>query len=138
MIRPRRGNFHSDLHSIGYSCGSGSIGVGTQHALCLCYANRRCVGGFQVYNDAMSHAPTRYLSHRCDGTGQAVQFCPFEDVLGVGHQKGFTSLVVPGQSLGGVHVLHYSCRLFLCRRTRPTCYWSLCGCHSGCGCGCVR
>lgn len=41
--------------------------------------------------------PTPYMSWGGEGlsTGR-VRFCPFEDVLGIGHEKGFTSIIVPG------------------------------------------
>lgn len=41
--------------------------------------------------------PGPYLTHnlpRCDPL--QVRFCPYEDVLGVGHANGFSSLLVPG------------------------------------------
>ncbi|XP_038598179.1 WD repeat-containing protein 46 [Tachyglossus aculeatus] len=37
-----------------------------------------------------------FLSHRLPGPVHGLRFCPFEDVLGVGHADGFSSLLVPG------------------------------------------
>jgi U3 small nucleolar RNA-associated protein 7 len=40
-----------------------------------------------------------YLKHRFSHSGiQNVQFCPYEDVIGVGHARGITSLLVPGSA----------------------------------------
>lgn len=38
-----------------------------------------------------------YLKHMIQGSiVEKTKFCPFEDVLGIGHLKGFSSLLVPG------------------------------------------
>ncbi|RMZ94588.1 WD repeat-containing 46 [Brachionus plicatilis] len=40
-----------------------------------------------------------YLKHRINNANiQNLQFCPFEDVLGVGHSYGISSLLVPGSA----------------------------------------
>uniref|UniRef100_A0A5S6Q3Y0 WD_REPEATS_REGION domain-containing protein n=1 Tax=Trichuris muris TaxID=70415 RepID=A0A5S6Q3Y0_TRIMR len=37
-----------------------------------------------------------YMTHNCREVISDLQFCPYEDVLGVGHRAGYTSLLVPG------------------------------------------
>ncbi|XP_047438680.1 WD repeat-containing protein 46 [Mugil cephalus] len=51
----------------------------------------------QVYRDVWSTPVTKpYMAHRVRGAVWGLHFCPFEDVLGVGHADGFTSMLVPG------------------------------------------
>ena len=44
--------------------------------------------------DEKQKAP--YLTHQLKGEANVVDFCPFEDCLGIGHSSGFTSIIVPG------------------------------------------
>ncbi|KAM9751559.1 WD repeat-containing protein 46 [Menidia menidia] len=51
----------------------------------------------QLYRDVWSAPVTKpYMAHRVRGSVWGLNFCPFEDVLGVGHGDGFTSMLVPG------------------------------------------
>lgn len=37
-----------------------------------------------------------YMTSTMKSTVDGFKFCPFEDVLGVGHEKGFSTLIIPG------------------------------------------
>ncbi|XP_048874155.1 WD repeat-containing protein 46 [Brienomyrus brachyistius] len=51
----------------------------------------------QVYKDVWGTPVKKpYMAHRVHGSVWGAQFCPFEDVLGIGHSDGFTSMIVPG------------------------------------------
>ncbi|XP_062829066.1 WD repeat-containing protein 46 isoform X2 [Anolis carolinensis] len=56
-----------------------------------------CQEVVQVYKDVLLAPPSKpYLCHALPRPAHGLRFCPFEDVLGVGHQDGFVSLLVPG------------------------------------------
>lgn len=71
-------------------------------ANCLSFSQRGMLAAgvgniVQVYDDCCTKTVTSpYLLHPLSSRTQRVQFCPYEDVLGVGHEKGFQSLLVPG------------------------------------------
>ncbi|KAF5290807.1 hypothetical protein FQR65_LT11511 [Abscondita terminalis] len=51
----------------------------------------------EVYRDCCTQTANRpYLRHRLNNSVVNISFCPYEDVLGVGSEKGFTSLLAPG------------------------------------------
>lgn len=51
-----------------------------------------------MFKDALSEKQSMpYMKHAIPGSDiSSLQFCPYEDVLGIGHAKGFTSVIVPG------------------------------------------
>ncbi|XP_052789816.1 WD repeat-containing protein 46-like [Mya arenaria] len=51
----------------------------------------------EVYEDCIRQTVQKpYLVHHLTSSVTGVQFCPYEDVLGVGHSTGFSSLIIPG------------------------------------------
>lgn len=68
----------------------------------LCYSQRGLLGVtcgdvVQVFPPPAGTLPPKpYLCHRLSHPPHSLRFCPYEDVLGVGHGGGFSSLLVPG------------------------------------------
>lgn len=61
------------------------------------------IGLLQVYRDlhaSSSKPPSSYMSMPLPGLApRSLRFCPYEDVLGVGHSAGFSSMLVPGAGI---------------------------------------
>uniref|UniRef100_A0A672ZT98 WD repeat-containing protein 46 n=1 Tax=Sphaeramia orbicularis TaxID=375764 RepID=A0A672ZT98_9TELE len=56
------------------------------------YCSGQCL--LQLYMDVWSTpSPKPYMAHRVRGAVWGATFCPFEDVLGVGHGDGFTIMI---------------------------------------------
>lgn len=51
----------------------------------------------QIFNDIYLGTTTKpYLEYKCGPLISDLQFCPYEDVLGISTQRGFVSILVPG------------------------------------------
>lgn len=52
----------------------------------------------QIWKDAfVTKASSPYMRHKIAGSQiKSIRFRPYEDVLGIGHSKGFSSIVIPG------------------------------------------
>ncbi|XP_073417459.1 WD repeat-containing protein 46 [Dendrobates tinctorius] len=68
----------------------------------LCHSQRGLLAAgignvVQVYKDTHLSAPrSPYMCLSVKAPIHGLQFCPYEDVLGIGHGGGFTSMIVPG------------------------------------------
>lgn len=51
----------------------------------------------EVFKDCCTIAQDKpYMVHRLNHPISDLDFCPFEDVLGIGHSNGYTSILIPG------------------------------------------
>ncbi|KAL8213649.1 UNVERIFIED_CONTAM: hypothetical protein K2H54_067917 [Gekko kuhli] len=80
------------LHSLLLPTGAGHLDFSQRGLL-----GAACQEVVQVYKDiVVCPSPKPYLCHALPRPAHGLRFCPFEDVLGVGHEEGFASLLVPG------------------------------------------
>ncbi|KAL5011430.1 hypothetical protein ScPMuIL_009981 [Solemya velum] len=80
------------LQSYKIGTGAASLDFSQRELLALSKGNI-----VEVYRDCCRQAVSApYMKHRLPDTARDLQFCPFEDVLGVGHGEGFSSLLIPG------------------------------------------
>jgi len=65
--------------------------------------------------DALKYKVTDpYMSHTVPASGpiETLQFRPFEDICGIGHQKGFSSIVIPGSGDPNLDSMEYNTNPF--------------------------
>eukprot|EP01112_Ceratiomyxa_fruticulosa_P013761 TRINITY_DN3886_c0_g1_i13.p1 TRINITY_DN3886_c0_g1~~TRINITY_DN3886_c0_g1_i13.p1 ORF type:complete len:720 (+),score=134.93 TRINITY_DN3886_c0_g1_i13:190-2349(+) len=56
-----------------------------------------CGNTAYVWKDVFTkRADELYMTYKAPSEIRSLRFCPFEDILGVGHAKGFSSVLIPG------------------------------------------
>lgn len=80
------------LQSYRLGCGASHLAFSQRGILAVSMGNI-----VEVYKDCCTEAVTYpYLKHHVGNSVSGLQFCPYEDVLGVGHSSGMCSMLVPG------------------------------------------
>jgi len=83
---------YKSLHEYKVGAGASHLQFSQKGLLGLSFGNR-----VEVYKDPTVEALTKpYMRHEVFKTVTSLQFCPYEDVLGIGHGAGFSSMLVPG------------------------------------------
>ncbi|PAV75118.1 hypothetical protein WR25_17615 [Diploscapter pachys] len=81
------------LHAYSMPFGVGQVKISQRKMIACAIGNT-----VQVFKDMhLGVCREPYLVHECKGVITDLQFVPYEDVLGVGHTQGFTSMLVPGE-----------------------------------------
>lgn len=84
---------YKQLHSYYTPTPASSLSISQQGMISVAHGPH-----VQIWKDALkTKVQSPYMSHLVAGSIiENAQFCPFEDVLGVGHSKGISSLLIPG------------------------------------------
>ncbi|VDL69234.1 unnamed protein product [Nippostrongylus brasiliensis] len=93
---------YKQLHAFSLPSGLSHVAISQRCAVACAIGN-----SVQIFKDmhlGICHEP--YLAHRFGGIVSDFAFVPYEDVLGVGHANGFTSMLVPGSGEANVDTIH--------------------------------
>ena len=85
---------YKELHAYYAPTEVKTMDISQKGMLAISYGSR-----VQIWNDALkTKAKSPYLNHQFINGSKVfdVKFCPYEDVLAVGHSKGVTNILVPG------------------------------------------
>jgi len=83
---------YQELHQYKVGAGAAHLQFSQRGLLATSFGNK-----VEVYQDPTRTAVTHpYMKHEVGRQVTDLRFCPYEDVLGVGHGGGFTSMLVPG------------------------------------------
>ncbi|KHJ78355.1 BING4CT domain protein [Oesophagostomum dentatum] len=92
---------YKQLHAYSLAFGLSHVAVSQRMAVACAIGNT-----VQIFKDmhlGVCHEP--YLAHRLGGPVTDLAFVPYEDVLGIGHANGFTSMLVPGSGEANVDAI---------------------------------
>lgn len=92
---------YKQLNSIKIKNGASSLAFSQKNLIAASLRNeieiyKDYIDYTQDSNESNDYDKLVYLKHGVRSNVQNVQFCPFEDVLGIGHSYGISSILVPG------------------------------------------